>query len=62
MAEIVNLRMVRKRKQRADAQSVAEANRLLHGRSKTEKRVSDAEREAAIRHLDGHRRDAPDDK
>lgn len=62
MAEIVNLRMARKRKQRADAQSVAEENRLLHGRSKAEKRIAEAEQEAAVRHVDGHRRDVPDDK
>lgn len=62
MAEIVNLRMARKRKQRADALSVAEENRSLHGRSNAEKRATRAEREAAVRHLDGHRRDVPDDK
>jgi len=62
MAEIVNLRIARKRKRRADAQDVAETNRALHGRSKADKRVTEAEREAAQRHLDGHRRDAPDRK
>jgi hypothetical protein len=37
MAEIVNLRTVRKRKARDDADSKAEANRAKFGRTKAEK-------------------------
>jgi len=62
MAEIVNLRMARKRKQRTDAQIVADTNRALHGRSKAEKRASEAEREASARHLNGHKRDVSHEK
>lgn len=55
MGEIVNLRMARKRKARAEDATTAEQNRALHGRSRTEKQA-DARtkaREAAL--LDGHR-------
>lgn len=62
MAEIFNLRLARKRKHRAEARAIAETNRVQHGRSKTEKQIVEAERQAAERHLDGHRRDVPDRK
>ncbi len=37
MAEIVNLRSVRKRKARAEKERKAEANRALHGRTRAER-------------------------
>lgn len=61
MAEIVNLRLVRKARTRAERQAEAERNRLLHGRPKAERRLSASEREAAERRLDGHRRRRDDD-
>ena len=57
MAEIVNLRRVRKAKMRADAAQTAETNRLAFGRSKTEKAAALAERARADRLLDGVKRE-----
>ncbi len=37
MGEVVNLRLARKRKARAEHDAKATANRALHGRSKSEK-------------------------
>ena len=54
MADIVNLRAVRKWKQRADDETKAAANRLVHGLSKEEKILSKTQNEHAARHLDGH--------
>jgi hypothetical protein len=57
VAEIVNLRRARKAKARQENDSVAAANRIVHGRSKAEKQRLAAEKERAERTLDGHRRD-----
>ena len=58
MAEIVNLRMARKAKKRADAAQAASANRAKHGGSKAERTVMrlDAARDAA--RLDGAKRES----
>ncbi|MEZ2406497.1 DUF4169 family protein [Bosea sp. RCC_152_1] len=55
MAEIVNLRRFRKQKAREDAEKTAEQNRIGFGRSKAERSLSEAEREKARRHVEGHR-------
>ncbi len=55
MADIVNLRLVRKRKARADREATAEANRILFGRTGAERAHARSEAENAARHLDGHR-------
>jgi phage protein D len=55
MAEIVNLRQVRKARARAAAKAEAAANAALHGRTKGRKAAERAAAEAAARHLDGHR-------
>jgi len=55
MAEIVNLRRVRKQKAREDAEKTAEQNRIDFGRSKAERSLSEAERDKARRHVEGHR-------
>jgi hypothetical protein len=52
MAEIVNLRQARKRKQRADKDQQAAENRAKHGRTKGEKQRAAAEAERDRRHLD----------
>lgn len=57
MAELVNLRMARKRKARAEAEKQAESNRLAHGRTKAEKLQSKAEKAMQDRHLEGHKRE-----
>ena len=55
MVEIVNLRRERKRAARQQAERVASANRLLHGRSKAERELEVA-RAAKSRHeLELHR-------
>jgi hypothetical protein len=59
MAEIVNLRQVRKQKARAKAARTADENRAKFGRSKGEKSRSEAETVSAWNFLDGHRRDGP---
>lgn len=53
--DIVNLRMARKRRQRAEREVEAAENRAKHGRTKVERRFEDARRDAADRGHDGHR-------
>lgn len=55
MAEIINLRQARKRKRRAEKDAQAETNRSLFGRTKSEKKLTEAEREKAQRELDAHK-------
>lgn len=57
MAEIINLRTVRKQKARADKAAQAEQNRALFGRTKGEKLKQAAEKSQADKLLDGHKRD-----
>jgi len=57
MGEIVNLRLVRKRKTRVAEKERAEENRRLHGRSKGEKARERAERLNSDAFLDGHKRE-----
>ena len=57
MAEIVNLKRARKHKDRATAKAGAAENRAAFGRTKAEKKLSRAEKDAAQRKLDGHKRD-----
>ena len=57
MAEIVNLRQVRKGKARADKEAQAAANRAKFGRSKAEKDVEAAKQALADRALEGHKRE-----
>ncbi len=55
MAEIVNLRMARKAKLRAEKADQAAANRAKFSRTKSEKQLSETEAERAARQLDGAR-------
>jgi hypothetical protein len=57
MAEIVNLRLARKKRARADKETRASENRVAFGRSKAEREATNAENEIAQRRLDLHRRD-----
>ncbi|MES2300896.1 MAG: DUF4169 family protein [Pseudomonadota bacterium] len=59
MAEIVNLRMVRKAKARAEHQAEAQANRAKFGRTKAEKARDRLDAERTARLLDGARREEP---
>ncbi|WP_417846349.1 DUF4169 family protein [Thalassospira povalilytica] len=60
MGDLVNLRQVRKRKQRSEKAKKADENRVLHGRTRHERDLNDARKQSAGKHLDGHRRDDPD--
>ncbi|WP_157219706.1 DUF4169 family protein [Flavisphingomonas formosensis] len=57
MAEIINLRSVRKARVRAEAESKAAANRQLHGQSKADKRAVSEERKRREALLDGAKRE-----
>jgi hypothetical protein len=59
MGEIVNLRRARKRQTIASAEREAAANRIAFGRRKDERRLSEAERDAAGKTLDAHLREKP---
>lgn len=60
MAEIINLRRARKQRARQDAETQAQQNRVSFGRSKAERRLTEAERDKATRALEGHRRPGED--
>jgi hypothetical protein len=63
MAEIVNLRRVRKAKDRAEKETAAAANRVLHGTPKALRKLSEAKKDKAEQRLSGHRPDkGQDDK
>jgi hypothetical protein len=57
LGEIVNLRRQRKRRQRAEAEEVAAANRVTHGTPKSLRDLAKARREKADRDLDGKKTD-----
>ena len=57
MAEIVNLRRARKAKARADAETLATANRALFGRTSQQKQADKLAAERLRNTLDGAKRD-----
>ena len=57
MAEVVNLRQVRKRKVRAEKEAVAQVNRASFGRTKSEKELSKAKLALEKKTLDEHKRE-----
>ena len=59
MADIINLRTIRKQKARAGKETQAQQNRILFGRTKAEKQKQAAEKAQAERHIDAHRKDDP---
>ncbi|MBU1304601.1 MAG: DUF4169 family protein [Alphaproteobacteria bacterium] len=60
MAEIINLRMARKHKARADKAAQAAQNRISFGRTKAEKQLSAAQKALADKKIAGHQRDDKD--
>ena len=56
MNQVVNLKRVRKLKQREAAEAKAAANRLTHGQTKAQKKLKQAAKNAAEKALDGHKR------
>lgn len=57
MGDIVNLKLHRKRKARAEREEQAAENRAKFGRAKDERGLTAAERDKAARDLDAHKRD-----
>lgn len=57
MAEIVNLRLARKARDRRERAAAADANRVRHGRTRAERMAAETERSRADRTLDGARRE-----
>lgn len=55
MAEIVNLRREKKRRNRAEAEATAAQNRALHGRTRAERAAETLKRSQADWKLDGAR-------
>lgn len=53
MGEVVNLNQFRKKRQRAEAERQAAANRTLHGRRKSDKNKDATVRQALEAALDG---------
>lgn len=62
MADIVNLRSVRKRKARDEKARKADENRARHGRTGAQKLAEKTERDREAAALDGHRREHPSGK
>lgn len=60
MAEIINLRMARKHKARADKEAQAAQNRITFGRTKAEKQQTAAEKALADKRIDGHKKTTED--
>lgn len=56
MAEIINLRLARKARKRAEDSAQAQANRARHGATKAERRTVQDDAERRDRTLDGARR------
>ena len=57
MAELINLRMQRKRAKRRDDEHRAARNRLVHSQSKSQRKLDAAQHEKAKHDLDSHRID-----
>lgn len=57
MAEVVNLRLARKRKVRAEKDATAAQNRLSFGRTKAEREAADKTRALEAKKIDAHKRD-----
>jgi hypothetical protein len=60
MAEVVNLRRVKKAKARAEKSREADANRTKHGTSKAIRDLAKAREEKAVRDADAHKLDEKD--
>ena len=60
MAEIINLRMARKAKKRADKERQAEANRAMNRLSRIERKYREQEAARAAHLLDGKKLDRPE--
>ncbi len=61
VAEIVNLKRVRKQKVRGEKDAAADANRVKHGTPKHLRQQKQAEDDQAARHIEGHRLDGDEE-
>nr|WP_295889548.1 DUF4169 family protein [uncultured Devosia sp.] len=59
MAEIINLKTVRKQKARAAKETQAAQNRVVFGQTKAEKLRHASEKALADKRIDGHKKDEP---
>ena len=59
-ANVINLRQVRKQRERADRRKQADENREKHGRTRAEREQAVRDAAAKARRLDGHWLDQPD--
>jgi Domain of unknown function (DUF4169) len=57
MAELINLRTVRKRARRRDEETRAASSRIAHGQPKSKRKLEAARKEKAKQDLDRHRID-----
>jgi len=57
MGDVLNLRRWRKARERAEKAQAAEANRIGFGRTKAERRASEAQNDLERARLDAHRRE-----
>ena len=57
MGEIVSLKLHRKRKDRAAKEDAAAENRVQFGRTKAEKKLTDATNDKAAKDLEKHKRE-----
>lgn len=62
MADIVNLKQFRKRRERAERDEEAAAKRILFGRTKGEKHREEKVKSAEVKKLDGAKRERNDSK
>jgi hypothetical protein len=61
MGDVVNLRRARKECDRRDKEKAAQANRVEYGRSKAERKLTDAQKRLDDGKFDAHRRDKSED-
>jgi hypothetical protein len=62
MGEVVNLRKARKSAEREREQTLAAANRLKHGRRRSDREIEVSRNAKARRDLDRHRVETGDDR
>ena len=55
MGDVLNLRLARKKRDRQRGADDAAVRRLVHGRSRAERKLEGAQRDKSSNNLDGHR-------
>lgn len=62
MADIINLKRARKKRDKLEKDKTAEANRVLHGTPKAVRNLAEARKNKADQALSGHELAKPDDE